>query len=217
VGTGCLLVRVRESVTGKPVPYANILAIGLRTGGLADSIGRCVICTLPEGMVAIKTSALAFSPRSDTVLIHRNRTDTLRVELRRLPINASETLWVAPTYAVVPTGSKSGALVVVAADSTTGRPISFLDVTVRRPGWYLSETHSEPEWLGTTDSTGCARLGGIPAGIYDATLCQNSFDRRTVGVEIVAGVTDTLSARMVYLGPPRDGRRCEVRFEFKGK
>jgi len=96
--TGCLFVQVCEFATNKPVAYANVFAIGRKTGGLSDTLGRCSVCMLAEGTVAIRTSAPGFYPRLDTVAVHRNRTDTLRVRLRRVRINAGETLLIAPRH-----------------------------------------------------------------------------------------------------------------------
>jgi hypothetical protein len=96
LGTGCLFVLVSDSATGKPVGYANTSAIGLRKGCMADSFGRCLMCGLPEGKVALRTLALAYSQRSDTVVVARDHTGTLRVALKRRHINVGETLLVAP-------------------------------------------------------------------------------------------------------------------------
>jgi hypothetical protein len=45
-------------------------------------------------------------------------------------------------------------------------------------------------------------------------LCENTYEPQTLDVEIVHSKLDTLRAKMRYLGPPGDGRRCETRFEF---
>jgi len=115
-------------------------------------------------------------------------------------------------------GSKTtGTLLVFAADSVTGKPVPGVDVTVRRPGWYVNDTHREPEWFAFTDSTGWARLGEIPVGTYEASLCQNTYDRRKFGVAIRQHAVDTLSVKLFYLGPPSDGRRCETRYQIPSK
>lgn len=108
----------------------------------------------------------------------------------------------------------TGTLVVFAADSATSKPIRGVGITVRPPGWYWSETHQEPDWFATTDGTGWARLRKIPVGNYEASFCENTYERRMTGVEIVRNRVDSLRVRMLYLGPPRDGRRCEIRFEI---
>jgi hypothetical protein len=106
--------------------------------------------------------------------------------------------------------TRTGTLFVFAADSSTGKPVRGVAVTVRRPGWYVSDTHEEPEWFADTDSTGWARLRKIPAGTYNANLCENTYEGRTVGVTIRSHKIDTLGVKMAYLGPPSDGRRCET-------
>ncbi len=106
----------------------------------------------------------------------------------------------------------TGSLVVFVADSATSKPLRGVGIEVRRPGWYWSETHQEPDWFAETDSTGWARLRKIPVGNYEASLCENTYERRIFGVDIARNRLDTLKVRMLYLGPPSDGRRCEVRF-----
>jgi len=107
-----------------------------------------------------------------------------------------------------------GTLLVFVADSSTGKPVGHVDVSLRRPGWYVSDTHQEPEWFSFTDSTGWARLRKVPAGIYEASLCENSHERKTLNVEVPHQRRDTLRFRLLYQGPPGDGRRCETRFFF---
>ncbi len=100
--TGCVFVLVSDSASNRPVSHANTSAGRLKRGGIADSLGQCTICSLPEGAVVFTTMALRYSPRSDTVRVSRDRTDTLRVRLRRLTVNAGETLLVEPRHTAMP-------------------------------------------------------------------------------------------------------------------
>ena len=134
--------------------------------------------------------------------------------LRCVVIPAMVILGVLTQSSAWAAGSNTGTLLVFAADSVTGKPVPGVDVTVRSPGWYVSDTHREPEWFAFTDSTGWARLPKIPVGNYDANFCHNTYDRKTIDVDIVRGRVDTLTVKMFYVGPPSDGRRCEIRFQF---
>ena len=102
------------------------------------------------------------------------------------------------------------------SDSRTKKPVPGVGVTVRPPGWSWSETHQEPEWFATTDSTGRARLEGIAPRMYYADFCQNNYDGRKFIVDIRSGKAFKIRTELTYVGPPSDGRRCEVRFKFEG-
>ena len=84
--SGCVFIVVRDSASGKPVGYASCSADSLRKGGIADSLGRCLLCGLLTGTVVLTTRALWHSPRSYTVRVNPGHTDTVRVVLRDAPI-----------------------------------------------------------------------------------------------------------------------------------
>ena len=111
---------------------------------------------------------------------------------------------------------KTGDLVVFVADSATSKPLRGVNVTVRAPGWYWSESHQEPEWWAQTDSLGWARLQKIGVGLYEVNLCSESYKIATDAVKIEYGAVDTLMISLVFVprvAGLRDGcRQCETRF-----
>lgn len=111
---------------------------------------------------------------------------------------------------------RSGGLLILAVDDSTGRAIASVDVRVARHGWYISENHWEPQWQTYTDRAGNAWLMGIPTGDYDLHMCNNVYERTSLPIRVEAGSVDTVRATLKYLGPPSDGRRCEVRFFVDG-
>jgi hypothetical protein len=100
---------------------------------------------------------------------------------------------------------------VVAVDSATGNPLLNVLVIVRRPGSYRSDTHEEPEWWDHTDSHGAARLNEIPPGVYLVSVCEGSHEPKEVEWNGKPGALDSLLVQLRYVGPPWDGRRCDVR------
>lgn len=101
---------------------------------------------------------------------------------------------------------------VIAIDDSARTPVSDVGVRVHRPGRFVSESHWEPQWQGFTDSGGSVQLKGIPAGRYTLSLCSGAYKPTEQEILIRPGGVDTTHASLHYLGPPRDGRRCEVRF-----
>lgn len=108
--------------------------------------------------------------------------------------------------------ANANAAYVRAYDSVSGQPVGDVQVHVRRPGWYWSETHREPRWFAFTDSTGSAHLESIPTGEYDVRLCHEKYERREIRISLARGVTDTLRVKLLQVGYPHDGRRCETVF-----
>lgn len=110
-----------------------------------------------------------------------------------------------------------GSMFVFAADSASGKPIEHAQVWVKWPDWWALANHaSGPSWHAFTDSTGWARLGSIAIGRYDMSVCHNSYERKSLEAHITPGRIDTLQVQLHYIGPPHDGRRCELFFDFSG-
>lgn len=109
-----------------------------------------------------------------------------------------------------------GTVVVIATEDSSGKAIRWVDVRIRRPHSYRDELHWEPEWQAYTDSTGHATLKRIPSGMYELQLCSGVHEPKDLTVRIAPGLPDTMRFHLTYVGPPRDGRRCEVIFDFGG-
>src|SRR5262249_3816650 len=113
-------------------------------------------------------------------------------------------------------GRGVGTVVVIATEESSGRAIQWVDVRVHRPDSYLNDFHWEPDWRTCTDSTGLATLKRIPSGTYELQLCSGVHEPKHLIVRVAAGLPDTMRFQLTYVGPPDDGRRCEVIFNFSG-
>ena len=80
---GKLLIIVRDSLTGAPVPYANVRLAGTRLGALTDESGRGMIIGIPPGVVEVRVVVPPYEWSRDSVVVKANRQDTLRVLLRK--------------------------------------------------------------------------------------------------------------------------------------
>jgi hypothetical protein len=137
--------------------------------------------------------------------------------IRRLGIVATLAACIAlPAAAGSKPGGRVGSVVVIASDSSSGKMIKGVEVRIHEPGYFLSDSHWEPEWVAFTDSNGCATMEGIPSGPYEVHLCNQVFERKALEITIAPGPPDTVRVPLTYVGPPRDGRRCEVYFYSQG-
>lgn len=106
--------------------------------------------------------------------------------------------------------AKSGGLLVIARDDSTGVPIYGMDVWVHRPVRLVGKTHWEPEWRTITDSGGQALLTGLRGGEYILSLCSETHGLRECEIQVRPGSLDTMMASLRYIGRRSGGRRCEV-------
>ena len=197
---GSLHVSVRDSLTGKALALAEV-SIDRVAKGRTDQSGQVWLVSIPEGRHYLECNALGYQGKMDTVVVHA------AVELWR------DSVTVQLQARSKAARSRHVTLTVFAADSTSGMPVSGALVTVREPGWYWSETHQTPEWKEETDTNGRARLQKIPSGIYNVQVCENSHELETLTVALGSHSSETFRTRLVYIGPPADGRRCEVFFK----
>ncbi len=85
--TGTIVGWVRDSLTGRPLPFADVLVLGARMGSLADSSGWFVIRTAPCGPWTLKALAIGYRPAQRTVVVKAASTDTMRFALGPIPVD----------------------------------------------------------------------------------------------------------------------------------
>jgi len=203
------MVRVRVlDVRGNPVAYASVIALQTPSGDLTNEWGWATLAGLPDGAITIKVrSVRAFD--LDTALVN----DAL---MRVVPDSCGTTPLVVrlgPDHKVFETWFQSGKggceALVCASDSVSGRPIvgALVSARLSRRGDGRTDLYFH------TDSSGCARLGGLPIGGYPLDVCSNVYGLCTLERFARPGLVDTVRVVMRYLGPPADGRRCEVMVE----
>jgi len=78
---GTLTGRVRDYVTGDPVPGAEVTVIGTLSGALTDEKGRFTLDDLPPGRHLVTTDHLAYEARTDSVTIFSEEIVEIEVNL----------------------------------------------------------------------------------------------------------------------------------------
>jgi len=92
--TGCVVVVVSDTAAKKPMPGAEVVALGTRRGCLADSLGQCRLCGLQVGRLILKVREprtaqqrydlsykWGFQERYIVHWVSAGSTDTLRVKM----------------------------------------------------------------------------------------------------------------------------------------
>jgi hypothetical protein len=83
---------------GRPVPYANVVLVGMRIGALADSLGRFVIERAPVGTHRISAAMIGYERREVSIPIVPGENPSLSIELidRRAGVACHPCFWVNP-------------------------------------------------------------------------------------------------------------------------
>lgn len=103
------IVTARE--TGAPLPYADVLVEGARSGVFVDSRGQFRASGLPAGDVRIRVRRLGFTPATIVAKVHAGATDTVRVALSQVAMQLDR---VSVHDKICPGGPPSSDTAVVA-------------------------------------------------------------------------------------------------------
>ena len=79
--TGTLTGTVR-SAAGKPLPFANVVILGTKMGGMTNSDGKYEVKFVPAGTYTVKVSYLGYEPKERPFQIVAGQTVTLNFELK---------------------------------------------------------------------------------------------------------------------------------------
>ena len=85
-GTGAIRVQVAEEASGKPVPFANVIAVGAHVGALADTVGHAVLSGLEPGKWIIRVQVIRRDPKIDTVTVAAGETTYVKVRVGPLTV-----------------------------------------------------------------------------------------------------------------------------------
>ncbi len=69
----------------KPVPFAYAAIEQLNLGSMADERGNFTLKNLPEGRFTLKTTSLGFMPASREVVISKNKSQHVEIQLTEMP------------------------------------------------------------------------------------------------------------------------------------
>lgn len=83
--TGQLVGRVRDAVTGEPLPHANVLLADAATGTAAGPAGRFQLPGLLPGPHRLVVSYVGYAPHADTVHVRPGRRSNVTVALQPRP------------------------------------------------------------------------------------------------------------------------------------
>lgn len=207
------MVRVRVlDVKGNPVFLANVVALHTRIGDTTNESGWATLGGLPDEAITIKVMTPANYAR---VQVRPDSCGKTPVVVRLGPDHKvhwlSSDVYVLENPDSINDSVGNCEALVCASDSVTGRPIVGALVSARlsrrRDGMADLYFH--------TDSSGCVRIRRLPMGGYPLDVCSNVYGLCTIERFAWPGAVDTVRVAMRYLGPPADGRRCEVISELR--
>jgi hypothetical protein len=94
--TGTVVGWVRDSLSGRALPYASVVVQGTHLGATADKGGWFRIAGVPAGERVIQALALGFRRGQAPVRVQASHSDTVRLRLRVYPIPSMHIERVAP-------------------------------------------------------------------------------------------------------------------------
>jgi hypothetical protein len=94
--TGMVVGWVRDSVSGRALPYASVVVQGTHLGAMADTSGWFRLAGVPVGQRVIQGLALGFRRGQAQVRVWSTRTDTVCLRLHVIPIRNMPVQHVAP-------------------------------------------------------------------------------------------------------------------------
>lgn len=135
---GALLVGRVQRASGAPLPDATVVLDGTDVEARTDSVGRFRLDALPAGSGTLVVRAIGYAPRQLAVVLHRDRADTVVVEL--------EAATVLGTVKVVGRPEARPALTDFEARRRLGfgRFIGPEDIARRRPFHTLDVIRGQP-------------------------------------------------------------------------
>ena len=84
--TGTVVGWVRDSLSGRALPYASVVVQGTHVGATADTSGWFRLAGVPAGERVIQALALGFQRGQARIRVRAARTDTVWLRLRVTPI-----------------------------------------------------------------------------------------------------------------------------------
>lgn len=94
--SGTVVGWVRDSLSGRALPYASVVVEGTHVGAMADTSGWFRLAGVPAGERVIQVLALGFRRGQAQIRVRAARTDTVRLRLRVMPIATLNFNRVAP-------------------------------------------------------------------------------------------------------------------------
>lgn len=106
--SGTIYGTVRDS-TGKPLPYANLLVLGTRWGGMSGERGQFSIPNLPPGIYSVKAMHMGYADvRVDSVEVHRDYASNLDFELNQMVVGTMDLVEIAASRERIRATSRTG-------------------------------------------------------------------------------------------------------------
>jgi TonB-dependent receptor len=97
-GTGIIKGKVMGTITGEPLPGANIVIKDLYLGTASALDGEFILNNVPEGTHTVTISYLGYQEKEISVDISANETETIEVALDVLAIQGEEAVITAQVY-----------------------------------------------------------------------------------------------------------------------
>jgi hypothetical protein len=107
---GRITGRVADAATGEPLPYANVVIVDTKKGGMSLSDGSYVIIDVPEGSYRVKAMMMGYKPVEwGNVVVHAGRPAVVNFELQEAIVGRTHEIVVEAEMPRVEVGESEAA------------------------------------------------------------------------------------------------------------
>ncbi len=192
VETGKICGTVTAGNTGVPLPYANVVVVGTKLGGMALSDGSYCIDGIPAGTYTIKVMMMGYKPvEIHNVVIIAGQKSTLDFKMEEMIVGTTQELVVEAEQVQI--NVRGGSV----AHSTTSPSMLHVRGGCMSPGHY-----GDPRYYpGTEDYANIEENGFLPA-------IGNPLSTFSIDVD-VASYANARRFIMMDMMPPKEAIRVE--------
>jgi hypothetical protein len=202
--TGSIMGWVRDSLSGLPVAFANVVILDWRQGTQTDASGRFRIVTVPAGEHRVQVTGSGYHSVERFLVVRPAAVDTVEFRLQST-VQLDYHISLASHPATAVPRDTTGTVVGWVRDSLSGRALPYASVVVQ--GTHLGAM---------ADTSGWFRLAGVPAGERVIQALALGFRRGQTQVRVRTSRTDTVWLRLrvhpipnmhIERGAPQPGPR----------
>ena len=188
--SGSIMGWVRDSLSGLPVAFANVVILDWRQGTQTDASGRFRIVTVPAGEHRVQVTGSGYHSVERLLVVRPAAVDTVEFHLQSTVVLDYHISLASHAAAAVPRDT-TGTVVGWVRDSLSGRALPYASVVVQG-------TH-----VGTSaDTSGWFRIARVPAGERVISALALGFRRGAAPVRVRAARTDTVWLRLRVMPIP---------------
>ena len=174
---------VTDSVTGQPVPGANVIVLGTRLGAVTGSDGRYTINGVSAGAHQIRVQRIGYAPVTWTVNVPANDAVTASVLIHTQSVQLDAVVSVG--YGTQSRRDVTGSVATVTTEALEKAPIATIDQMLQgtSPGVQVTTASSEPGGALTVRIRGTSSITGNSEPLYviDGFPIENDIEGSAAG------------------------------------